>query len=146
MAPEMVSGRPSDAKVDLWSVGVIFYECLYGRPPFADCSFDQLTKLFSDNDVVVKIPSDGDVSTKSRHLLSCLLQTDPAQRIEFDVFFAHPLIEVAHAPSKHTYRFGVHLADKAVRLDYQRRLAEAVDFYVDAIPTCYRMSNLKRTS
>lgn len=34
MAPEMVLRRRYDAKVDLWSVGVILYECLFGHAPY----------------------------------------------------------------------------------------------------------------
>lgn len=132
MAPEMLQCKPCDAKVDLWSVGVIYYECLYGQPPFANYSFDELTVMFTDK-TVVKIPVDPAVSPKSRQLLACLLECNAARRIDFDVFFAHPLIEVAHAASPRTYAHGVRLAAEAVRLDQLRRLPEAVDLYIDAL-------------
>ena len=35
MAPEQLSGQPSDARVDLFTVGVVLYEMLTGRSPFA---------------------------------------------------------------------------------------------------------------
>lgn len=34
LAPEMVRNEPYDQAVDLWSVGVLAYELLVGRPPF----------------------------------------------------------------------------------------------------------------
>ena len=42
MAPEMFLGRPYDAKVDLWSVGVILYECLFGKAPYKSESLEEL--------------------------------------------------------------------------------------------------------
>ncbi len=34
LPPEMVEGHEHDEKVDLWSLGVLCYEFLVGKPPF----------------------------------------------------------------------------------------------------------------
>lgn len=34
MAPELLDGRPYGFSVDLWSLGVVFHELLFGRRPF----------------------------------------------------------------------------------------------------------------
>ncbi|XP_059036350.1 serine/threonine-protein kinase ULK3 isoform X6 [Mustela lutreola] len=52
MAPEMVCQRQYDARVDLWSVGVILYEALFGQPPFASRSFSELEEKIRSNRVI----------------------------------------------------------------------------------------------
>jgi serine/threonine protein kinase len=34
MAPELLKGKPYDSKVDVWSLGIMFYEMLTGFAPF----------------------------------------------------------------------------------------------------------------
>lgn len=34
LAPEQLQGRTADPRVDVYSLGVVLYECLVGRPPF----------------------------------------------------------------------------------------------------------------
>jgi serine/threonine-protein kinase ULK/ATG1 len=42
MAPEMLLGGKYDARADLWSVGVITYECLFGKAPYSSSSHQEL--------------------------------------------------------------------------------------------------------
>ena len=44
MAPEILLKKKYDARVDIWSVGVIMYECLFGRAPYSSSNFRELAE------------------------------------------------------------------------------------------------------
>jgi serine/threonine-protein kinase len=49
VAPEAIDGRGTDARSDLYSLGVVFYEALTGRRPFAaDTPFALLQKHLNE--------------------------------------------------------------------------------------------------
>jgi serine/threonine protein kinase len=47
MSPEQARGKPVDARSDIWSLGVVIYEMVAGKPPFEGENFD---------DVIVRSP------------------------------------------------------------------------------------------
>ena len=42
MAPEILAGRRYNNKADIWSIGIMFYELLYGYCPFEERSMQRL--------------------------------------------------------------------------------------------------------
>ncbi|XP_078055927.1 serine/threonine-protein kinase ULK3-like [Mustelus asterias] len=98
MAPEMVCRKQYDARADLWSVGVILYEALFGRPPFASKSIPELEEKIRSNKAV-ELPPGARVSGQCRDLLLRLLERDPDRRITFEEFFTHPLVDLDHMPA-----------------------------------------------
>ena len=42
MAPEILLQESYNASVDLWSVGVILFECLFGRAPYSSRNMAEL--------------------------------------------------------------------------------------------------------
>lgn len=45
MAPEKLLNQHFDARVDLWSVGIIMYECLFGKPPYIHLNTKAIVEL-----------------------------------------------------------------------------------------------------
>ncbi|XP_076277262.1 unc-51 like kinase 3 homolog Aduk isoform X2 [Lasioglossum baleicum] len=147
MAPEILLKRKYDARVDLWSVGVIMYECLFGKAPYSSGSVQELAEKIKDTRPI-ELPKGCHVSRGCKDLLLSLLKHDPDQRITFDDFFAHDYLDLAHAPTKENYEKAVELIQQAVKMDTEKNSKEAFYLYCEAlryfIPVLTNETELKR--
>ncbi|XP_051053520.1 serine/threonine-protein kinase ULK3 isoform X3 [Phodopus roborovskii] len=132
MAPEMVCQRQYDARVDLWSTGVILYEALFGKPPFASRSFSELEEKIRSNRVI-ELPLRPQLSPDCRDLLQRLLERDPSRRISFQDFFAHPWVDLEHMPSVESLARATALVVEAVKKDQEGDAAAALSLYCKAL-------------
>jgi serine/threonine-protein kinase len=78
MAPEQLAGSVTDARSDLFSFCVSFYEALYGERPFAGSTIFQLRQAIAKGAVVT--PSTPAVPAWLRRLVVRGLRADPAER------------------------------------------------------------------
>ncbi|KAL6936057.1 hypothetical protein ACO0OL_002248 [Hanseniaspora opuntiae] len=119
MAPEILSYKKYDAKIDLWSIGCVIYEMCFGKPAFhAKNYIDLLNKIKT---IGLKFPTsklDGSNSSLSssssssltssddsdddsydildenmENLITRLLTYDPIKRMSFEEFFSHHLVK-----------------------------------------------------
>ncbi|XP_063835987.1 serine/threonine-protein kinase ULK3 [Ostrinia nubilalis] len=127
MAPEVVKGD-YDARVDLWSVGVIMYECLFGRAPYSSQTFQQLLDKIQSQ-APIQIPKNSSISPGCLDLLTRLLQHDPDKRISYDDFFNHEYLDLEHMPNKENYEKAVALIKRAIELDSAGSLPPALEAY-----------------
>ncbi|KAI5097963.1 serine/threonine-protein kinase ULK3, partial [Silurus meridionalis] len=132
MAPEIVCRRQYDARVDLWSVGVILYEALFGRAPFASRSFAELEEKIR-SDKPIELPAGARVSRDCRDLLLRLLDRDPVSRISFDEFFLHPFVDLEHMASAESLDKAKDLVLRAVQKDQEGEMADALTLYCSAL-------------
>ncbi|OQV11426.1 Serine/threonine-protein kinase ULK3 [Hypsibius exemplaris] len=129
MAPEMFLSKVYDARVDLWSVGVILYECLFGRAPYSSRTIEELITKITDGSQIV-YPTDVKISEPCRDLLQRLLKKDPNQRISFEQFFDHPWLDFEHFPSDEHHQLAMNLCKTAAELDKSKDYEAAVKKYL----------------
>lgn len=104
MAPEILLDRCYDQSADLWSIGVILYECLFGSAPYSSKSVDELlTKIKTKQKI--EIPKTKTISPECEDLLSRLLVHDPKQRISFSDFFEHDFLNLKHLENDEVSKF-----------------------------------------
>ncbi|SAM09427.1 hypothetical protein [Absidia glauca] len=90
LPPEMIEGKKHDVSADLWSLGVLLYEMICGKPPFEDAENSQETCRRIVN---VDISYPDFVSKEARDLIQKLLQYKSAHRIPLRQVLEHPLIK-----------------------------------------------------
>uniref|UniRef100_A0A1Z5LCL9 Serine/threonine-protein kinase ULK3 n=1 Tax=Ornithodoros moubata TaxID=6938 RepID=A0A1Z5LCL9_ORNMO len=132
MAPEMLLNNHYDHKVDLWSVGIIMYECFFGSAPYASPTFKEVAEKIK-TDKPIELPPSAAISDMCRDLLLKLLQRDPKKRIGFDDFFSHPFVDLEHLPSRESFEKGVGLVHKAIAADSSGKYREALQLYCQAL-------------
>ena len=82
MAPEVLRGEIYTSKADIWSLGVVLYEMLYGVCPFESNSIAKLISALDTTDLKFsdKINT---VSSTTKNLLKRLLTKDQFKRIDW---------------------------------------------------------------
>ncbi|KAJ1806037.1 hypothetical protein LPJ75_005155, partial [Coemansia sp. RSA 2598] len=147
MAPEVVSGVGYTYSVDWWSLGVVMYECVYGKRPFRHKKTnEELKRALMYEEIQFPIIADVQVSFDCISAMRGFLQKDPTQRlgcgangldsIKSHPFFASinwPLLEAKQldppfAPSSDQSNFDIshdleEMLLEPAPLDPKRRLA-----------------------
>jgi serine/threonine protein kinase len=82
MSPEQVMGKPVDARSDIFSLGVVFYELLTGRKPF---SGESAAELFRN--IVKEVPKsprqiDSSIPISISEIVLKSLAKEPSQRFQ----------------------------------------------------------------
>jgi len=88
MAPEILKGQSYSIKADIYSMGVMLYEVLFGRAPYEDVNIPGLLNKISKGDL--RFLSYNKISPSTEHLIRKLLDPVEETRISwqelFDIF------------------------------------------------------------
>lgn len=82
MAPEVLKGSFYDGRADVWSLGVILYEMLYGFCPYEESSISKLIGLI--NNTLLKFPPEIPISHHLQVLMKRMMTTKYRERISAD--------------------------------------------------------------
>jgi serine/threonine-protein kinase ULK/ATG1 len=149
MSPEIIITRKYDARADLWSIGVILYECLFGKAPYSSRTMEELIEKVKTKQPI-DIPTSPKISAECEDLLTRLLQHDPDKRISFQEFFNHDFVDLKHAPSDENMEKAIEIMTKAVEEDLNKNYEHAYHLYCEGlvyfVPLIDAESGSKRTA
>jgi serine/threonine-protein kinase ULK2 len=85
MAPEILKGKPYDKKCDIWSLGVILFQLVFGKLPFPiDKGYAVFIEKVTTEKVV--IPEKPEIPETLKRLIFGCLETSQVNRYSIDDF------------------------------------------------------------
>ncbi|CAD8199782.1 unnamed protein product [Paramecium octaurelia] len=91
IAPEILDERMGHSyQADIWSVGVIVYTLLIGKPPFE--TSDVKTTYNKISQCQFNFPDHIQISENAKNLISRILVLDPSKRLTLDEILSHPFM------------------------------------------------------
>lgn len=88
MAPEIFESEQYNGSVDIWSLGILLYELLHGRSPFAGESVFKIFKNILKEDIKFK----RDIDPNAADLMLRILKTDAVKRPTIDYILCHSYV------------------------------------------------------
>ncbi|KAJ9151148.1 Serine/threonine-protein kinase 32C [Pleurostoma richardsiae] len=95
LAPEVYSGKGYDWRADWWSLGVLFYECIYNKRPFEGNSETSLSNVVQQANPRYPITSPP-VSLSCLYAIKDCLQVNPEKRLgsTWESFTRHEFFQI----------------------------------------------------
>ena len=95
IAPEILEKKNGHSyEVDIWSLGVIMYTMLFGRPPFETADVKLTYKRIKMNSY--SFPENIKVDPSAKKLISSILNLDPSKRPSLDAITEHDFFKMFH--------------------------------------------------
>ena len=91
LPPEMVRQKAHDRAVDLWSLGILCFELLVGRPPFESARKEATYARIVARDLAFP----AHVDAHARDFITRLLVLNPKRRMSLEECAAHPFLAEA---------------------------------------------------
>ncbi|KAL7416413.1 kinase-like domain-containing protein [Mrakia frigida] len=99
IAPEVLfdTANGHSFEVDVWSIGVILYTLIIGKPPFQTKEIKAIYKRIKDNQY--EFPPEKEISPEARDLITEILTVDPRKRPTLQTILQHPFFLAGPFPS-----------------------------------------------
>jgi serine/threonine-protein kinase len=99
MAPEQIRGEQVTAATDIYALGCVMFECIEGRPPFADRQGMRVLWAHLQDEPPDPSAGRNDLPPGFGETLKLALRKDPAQRPDSGIEYTRSLSLVAGIPA-----------------------------------------------
>ena len=92
LCPEIINGEAYSFECDIWALGVIMYEFLFGCPPFMKATHASTYKAILSSNPCYTSKGKDVIDNEAIDLLQRLLMKIPSERIPLSYVITHPWI------------------------------------------------------
>ncbi|CAD8202053.1 unnamed protein product [Paramecium octaurelia] len=92
MSPQLLEGKEYSNKCDIWSLGLVLYELLFGRTPWLCRSFD--TYLMEIQTKPLQFPYEIEISANVKDFIKRCLKIEEQNRMSWTELLKHPMLQV----------------------------------------------------
>ncbi|CAK61716.1 unnamed protein product (macronuclear) [Paramecium tetraurelia] len=91
MSPQLLEGKEYSNKCDIWSLGLVLYELLFGRTPWLCRSFD--TYLMEIQTKPLQFPYEIEISANVKDFIKRCLKIEEQNRMSWTELLKHPMLQ-----------------------------------------------------
>ena len=95
IAPEIINEQPYSYEVDIWSLGIIIYTLIFGKPPFDSKEEKKVYKKIKK--LQYSFPEDIKIPKEAKDLIQQILVLDPSKRLTLEQILNHDFFKTGNA-------------------------------------------------